>query len=86
MNEGTQSAGNGTFPRKCALCGREYERMEGIVGDLDLCHPFDAPDSMTCYHRWTVYGVRSKVPDLMAALEASLARAKSLLFPKDDDV
>lgn len=51
-----------TFLRVCSLCGRCFDTMEGKVYEddevHDLCHPFDAPDAMTCYHRWTVYGER----------------------------
>jgi hypothetical protein len=52
-----------THFRRCGLCGRRFDRPEGQVDDpnfgiVDLCHPFDSDTPMTCYYKWTVYGVR----------------------------
>lgn len=34
--------------RTCTACGRQYEEPEGIIGDLDFCHP-DGSIGPTCY-------------------------------------
>lgn len=48
--------------RRCGLCGRLFHGTEGVAyqgaARVDLCHPADSTDSMTCYHRWTVYKER----------------------------
>jgi hypothetical protein len=62
MREERAGSSTSRFTRFCALCGREFDTMEGRVDDgenvYDLCHPADADGPMTCYHRWTVYGDR----------------------------
>ena len=58
----------------CALCGRQYEGLEGEVFTADrdepirLCHPADSTGPMTCFHRWTNYGERpaTLIPPLVA--------------------
>jgi hypothetical protein len=34
--------------KKCARCGREYQRFEGGIGGEDYCHP-DDPNLPDCY-------------------------------------
>ncbi len=34
--------------RKCARCGREFDRLEGRIDERDYCHP-DDPTLPDCY-------------------------------------
>lgn len=46
------------FNKQCALCGHDYPCGSATVDEggetLFLCHT----DSHSCYHLWTVYGLR----------------------------
>ena len=57
---------------QCALCGKNpaagFATVTVLLADRDyevvrLCH--DGPDPMTCYHRWTVYGERPTLAELI---------------------
>ena len=60
--------------RPCGLCGRETHG-NGAEDGVWLCH--DGP-GLTCYERWTVYGVRPTAP--MSASEATVTAEANVVL------
>lgn len=62
MGDTGTTAWMGVMRARCGLCGHEmapdqcgYASVDGVP----LCHH----DTHSCYHRWTVYGVRPEDDD-----------------------